>query len=73
MASATDACLRKQTSACFRYRSCYATPLGVPLRAALRPRVLQAVSDRVPFIADLKPSGKFVMEDLHKVSTSRIP
>lgn len=27
----------------------------------------QAVSDKVPFIADLKPSGKFVMEDLHKV------
>lgn len=27
----------------------------------------QAVSDRVPFIADLKPSGKFVMEDLHDV------
>ena len=26
----------------------------------------QAVSDRVPFIADLKPSGQYVMEDLHK-------
>ena len=25
----------------------------------------QAVSDRVPFIADLKPSGKYVQEDLH--------
>ena len=25
----------------------------------------QAVSDRVPFIADLKPSGKYVMEDVH--------
>jgi dihydroxy-acid dehydratase len=25
----------------------------------------QKVSDRVPFIADLKPSGKYVMEDLH--------
>jgi dihydroxy-acid dehydratase len=25
----------------------------------------QAVSDRVPFLADLKPSGKYVMEDLH--------
>jgi dihydroxy-acid dehydratase len=25
----------------------------------------QAVSDRVPFIADLKPSGRYVMEDLH--------
>ncbi len=27
----------------------------------------QKVSDRVPFIADLKPSGKYVMEDLHAV------
>jgi dihydroxy-acid dehydratase len=27
----------------------------------------QAVSDRVPFIADLKPSGRYVMEDLHAV------
>lgn len=27
----------------------------------------QSVSDRVPFLADLKPSGRFVMEDLHKV------
>lgn len=27
----------------------------------------QAVSDRVPFIADLKPSGKYVMEDLHNI------
>jgi dihydroxy-acid dehydratase len=27
----------------------------------------QAVSDRVPFLADLKPSGRFVMEDLHNV------
>ncbi|MEY2725574.1 MAG: Dihydroxy-acid dehydratase [Planctomycetota bacterium] len=27
----------------------------------------QSVSDRVPFIADLKPSGRFVMEDLHTV------
>lgn len=27
----------------------------------------QRVSDRVPFIADLKPSGKYVMEDVHKV------
>jgi len=25
----------------------------------------QSVSDRVPFLADLKPSGRFVMEDLH--------
>ena len=28
----------------------------------------QRVSDRVPFLADLKPSGKYVMEDVHKVS-----
>jgi dihydroxy-acid dehydratase len=27
----------------------------------------QRVSDRVPYIADLKPSGKFVEEDLHSV------
>ena len=27
----------------------------------------QSVSDRVPFIADLKPSGKYVMEDVHKI------
>lgn len=27
----------------------------------------QTVSDRVPFLADLKPSGRFVQEDLHAV------
>lgn len=27
----------------------------------------QAVSDRVPLLADLKPSGQYVMEDLHEV------
>ena len=27
----------------------------------------QSVSDRIPFLADLKPSGKFVQEDLHSV------
>jgi dihydroxy-acid dehydratase len=27
----------------------------------------QAVSDRVPLLADLKPSGRYVMEDLHNV------
>ena len=27
----------------------------------------QAVSDRIPYLADLKPSGRYVMEDLHKV------
>ena len=27
----------------------------------------QTTSDRVPFLADLKPSGQFVMEDLHNI------
>ena len=27
----------------------------------------QSVSDRIPYIADLKPSGKYVMEDLHYI------
>lgn len=27
----------------------------------------QKTSDRIPYIADLKPSGKYVMEDLHNV------
>ena len=27
----------------------------------------QIMSNRVPFLADLKPSGKYVMEDLHRV------
>ena len=27
----------------------------------------QGVSDRIPFIADLKPSGRYVMEDVHNV------
>ncbi len=27
----------------------------------------QAVSDRIPYLADLKPSGKYVMEDLHNI------
>ena len=27
----------------------------------------QKISDKTPFLADLKPSGKFLMEDLHKV------
>ena len=27
----------------------------------------QTVSDRTPFLADFKPSGQYVMEDLHKV------
>ena len=40
----------------------------------------QAVSDKVPFIADLKPAGKYVMEDVHKIGgtpgvlkVSRVP
>ena len=28
---------------------------------------MQANSDKTPFIADLKPSGKYVMADVHKV------
>ena len=27
----------------------------------------QSVSDHTPFIADLKPSGKYVMEDVYKI------
>lgn len=27
----------------------------------------QTVSDRIPFLADLKPSGKYVMEDVFKI------
>jgi len=27
----------------------------------------QTVSDRIPFLADLKPSGKYVMEDIHLI------
>lgn len=27
----------------------------------------QKISDRIPFIADLKPSGKYVMEDVHNI------
>ncbi|PFH54061.1 hypothetical protein AMATHDRAFT_136501 [Amanita thiersii Skay4041] len=27
----------------------------------------QSVSDQIPFIADLKPSGKYVMEDIYKI------
>lgn len=28
---------------------------------------VQSVSDRVPFLADLKPSGQYVMQDLHNI------
>jgi dihydroxy-acid dehydratase len=40
-----------------------ARAVGVPLEID----DFQAVSDRVPFLADLKPSGRYVMEDLHNV------
>ena len=40
-----------------------ARAVGVPLTLD----DFQAVSDRMPFLADLKPSGKYVMEDLHDV------
>ncbi len=40
-----------------------ARSVGVPLTID----DFQAVSDRVPFLADLKPSGKYVMEDLHNI------
>jgi len=38
-----------------------ARAVGVPLAI----EDFQKVSDRIPFLADLKPSGKYVMEDLH--------
>src|SRR5206468_2588498 len=38
-----------------------ARAVGVPLELD----DFQRTSDRVPFLADLKPSGRFVMEDLH--------
>lgn len=40
-----------------------ARSVGVPLELA----DFQAVSDRTPLLADFKPSGKYVMEDLHAV------
>ncbi|KVH90997.1 hypothetical protein Ccrd_006987 [Cynara cardunculus var. scolymus] len=33
----------------------------------------QKVSDAVPFLADLKPSGKYVMEDVHKIHRETTP
>lgn len=27
----------------------------------------QNVSDRIPFLADLRPSGKYVMEDVNRI------
>ncbi len=40
-----------------------ARAVGVPLTL----EDVQAASDRTPFLADLKPSGRYVMEDLHQV------
>ena len=40
-----------------------ARSVGIPLQLA----EFQAVSDRTPLLADFKPSGKYVMEDLHQV------
>ena len=40
-----------------------AKSVGVPLTID----DFQAVSDRVPLLADFKPSGTYVMEDLHNV------
>jgi len=40
-----------------------ARSVGVPLG----PADFQAVSRRVPYLADLKPSGRFVQEDLHSI------
>lgn len=40
-----------------------ARAIGVPLTID----EFQTVSDRIPYISDLKPSGKFVMEDLHTI------
>lgn len=40
-----------------------AKSVGVPLLQD----DFQKISDRTPFLADLKPSGKYLMEDLHKI------
>jgi dihydroxy-acid dehydratase len=40
-----------------------ARAVGVPLTID----AFQQASDRIPYLADLKPSGRFVMEDLHDV------
>jgi dihydroxy-acid dehydratase len=37
--------------------------VGVPLTLD----DIQAVSDRTPYLADLKPSGRYLMQDLHRV------
>ncbi len=40
-----------------------ARSVGVPLTID----DIQSISDRTPYLADLKPSGQYVMEDLHQV------
>jgi dihydroxy-acid dehydratase len=40
-----------------------AKSVGVPLQI----RDFQRISDKTPFLADLKPSGKYVMEDLFQI------
>ncbi len=40
-----------------------AKSVGVPLTQD----DFQTISDRIPVLADMKPSGKYMMEDLHKV------
>ncbi len=40
-----------------------ARSVGVPLAID----DFQRISDRVPYLADLKPSGRYVQEDLHRV------
>eukprot|EP00802_Teleaulax_amphioxeia_P004849 Tamp_04853.p1 GENE.Tamp_04853~~Tamp_04853.p1 ORF type:complete len:590 (+),score=127.70 Tamp_04853:164-1771(+) len=40
-----------------------ARAVGIPFALA----DIQEASDRVPFLADMKPSGKFVMEDLYRL------
>lgn len=36
------------------------------VNVALTPDDFQAISNRIPVLADFKPSGKYLMEDLHK-------
>ncbi|MEM6765314.1 MAG: dihydroxy-acid dehydratase, partial [Bacteroidota bacterium] len=40
-----------------------AKSVGIPLSL----RDIQKISDKTPFLADMKPSGKYLMEDLHAV------
>lgn len=49
-------------------RIAYGKILGRSVGLQLTLDDFQKVSDAVPFLADLKPSGKYVMEDIHKVS-----